>query len=44
MDDCINTTTARSSGTTIRNDLTIDVNSLLAKVLDKVMQLIQMVN
>lgn len=33
MDDWINTTTARSSGTTIRNDLTIDVNSLLAKVL-----------
>lgn len=32
QDDCINTTTANSSGTTVRNDLTIDVNSLLAVV------------
>ena len=31
-DDCLNTTTASSSGTTVRNDLTIDVNSLLAFV------------
>ena len=31
-DDCINTTTASKSGTTVRNDLTIDVNSLLAYV------------
>ena len=31
-DDCLNTTTASSSGTTVRNDLTIDVNSLLAYV------------
>ena len=31
-DDCLNTTTANSSGTTVRNDLTIDVNSLLASV------------
>lgn len=32
MDDCLNTTTASSSGTNVRNDLTIDVNSLLAIV------------
>lgn len=32
QDDCLNTTTATSSGTTVRNDLTIDVNSLLAYV------------
>ena len=31
-DDCLNTTTATSSGTTVRNDLTINVNSLLAVV------------
>ncbi len=31
-DDCLNTTTASESGTTVRNDLTIDVNSLLASV------------
>ena len=31
-DDCLNTTTASSSGTTVRNDLTINVNSLLAYV------------
>ena len=31
-DDCLNTTTASTSGTTVRNDLTIDVNSLLAYV------------
>ena len=33
MDDCLNTTTASSNGTTVRNDLTIDVHSLLASVL-----------
>ena len=32
QDDCLNTTTASTSGSTVRNDLTIDVNSLLAKV------------
>ncbi len=32
QDDCINTTTANSSGTTVRNDLTINVSSLLAIV------------
>ena len=31
-DDCLNTTTANNSGETVRNDLTIDVNSLLAYV------------
>ena len=31
-DDCLNTTTASSNGTTVRNDLTIDVNTLLAYV------------
>ena len=32
QDDCLNTTTASSAGTTVRNDLTINVSSLLAKV------------
>lgn len=32
QDDCLNTTTASSSETTVRNDLVIDVNSLLAVV------------
>ncbi len=32
FDDCLNTTTADSTGTTVRNDLTIDVKSLLAYV------------
>lgn len=32
QDDCLNTTTASSSGTNVRNDLTIDVHSLLASV------------
>ena len=32
QDDCLNTTTASSNGTTVRNDLTIDVKSLLAYV------------
>ena len=32
QDDCLNTTTASSNGTTVRNDLTINVNSLLAYV------------
>ena len=32
QDDCLNTTTASSSGTTVRNDLTINVYSLLAFV------------
>ena len=32
QDDGLNTTTANSNGTTVRNDLTIDVNSLLAYV------------
>ena len=32
MDDCLNTTTASSAGTTVRNDIVIDVNSLLAYV------------
>ena len=32
QDDCLNTTTANKNGTTLRNDLTIDVNSLLAYV------------
>ena len=32
QDDCLNTTTASSSGTDVHNDLTIDVNSLLAIV------------
>ena len=32
VDDCLNTTTASSNGTTVRNDMTIDVNSLLAVV------------
>lgn len=32
QDDCLNTTTASSSNTTVRNDLTINVNSLLASV------------
>ena len=31
-DDCLNTTTASSNESTVRNDLTIDVNSLLASV------------
>ena len=31
-DDCLNTTTANSNETTVRNDLTINVNSLLAYV------------
>lgn len=31
-DDCLNTTTASSNGITVRNDLTINVNSLLAYV------------
>ena len=31
-DDCLNTTTANDSATTVRNDLTINVNSLLASV------------
>ena len=31
-DDCLNTTTANSNGITVRNDLTIDVHSLLASV------------
>ncbi|MBR4830967.1 MAG: carbohydrate-binding domain-containing protein [Bacilli bacterium] len=31
-DDCLNTTTANSNKETVRNDLTIDVNSLLAIV------------
>ena len=30
QDDCINTTTASQNGITVRNDLTIDVNSLFA--------------
>ena len=32
QDDCLNTTTANSNGTAVRNDLTINVNSLLAYV------------
>ncbi len=32
QDDCLNTTTANSSTQTVRNDLTIDVNSLIAQV------------
>ena len=32
MDDCLNTTTASSNNKTVRNDLTIDVHSLIAKV------------
>ena len=32
QDDCLNTTTANSNGAIVRNDLTIDVNSLLAYV------------
>lgn len=32
QDDCLNTTTASSNNGTVRNDLTIDVNSLLAYV------------
>ena len=32
QDDCLNTTTANKNGATVRNDLTIDVNSLLAYV------------
>lgn len=32
QDDCLNTTTASTNGTNVRNDLTIDVNSLLAAV------------
>ncbi len=32
QDDCLNTTTASVSGSTVRNDLTINVASLLAKV------------
>ena len=35
QDDCLNTTTASSSGTIVRNDLTIDVHSLLAYVLEE---------
>ena len=31
-DDCLNTTTANSNNTNVRNDLTIDVHSLLASV------------
>ena len=31
-DDCLNTTTANNSASTVRNDLTINVNSLLASV------------
>lgn len=33
-DDCLNTTTANSNNDTVRNDLTIDVNSLLAYVME----------
>ena len=32
QDDCLNTTTASSSGTSVRNDLSINVHSLLASV------------
>ena len=32
QDDCLNTTTASQSGATVRNDMTINVASLLAKV------------
>lgn len=32
QDDCLNTTTASKSGTTVRNDMTINVASLIAKV------------
>jgi len=32
QDDCLNTTTASSSGTIVRNDIVIDVNSLTAYV------------
>ena len=32
QDDCLNTTTANSNGNTVRNDLVIDVNSLLASI------------
>jgi len=32
QDDCLNTTTANTNGTTVRNDITINVNSLLACV------------
>ena len=32
MDDCLNTTTASNSASIVRNDLTIDVNTLLAMV------------
>ena len=32
QDDCLNTTTASTANTNVRNDLTIDVNSLLAVV------------
>ena len=35
VDDCLNTTTVNSSGTTVRNDIVIDVNSLLAYVTDE---------
>ncbi len=31
-DDCLNTTTASSNGTTVRNDMVIDVHSLIANV------------
>jgi hypothetical protein len=35
QDDCLNTTTANSSAETVRNDIAIDVASLLAKVSDE---------
>lgn len=35
QDDCLNTTTSNSTGTNVRNDLIIDVNSLLAVVDDE---------
>lgn len=35
QDDCLNTTTANSSGTNVRNTLTINVNSLIAIVSDE---------
>ena len=34
-DDALNTTTASSNGTTVRNDITIDAHSLLAKISEK---------
>ena len=35
MDDCLNTTTASNGNETVRNDIVIDVNSLLAIVSDE---------